>query len=76
VDEPRKDRIDATVDYRRVRDVIAAVSDAKSYVLLETLVAAVADALVEELQLERVRVRVRKPGVAWAEWTGVTCERP
>ena len=72
----RKDRIDATVDYRRVRDVVAAVSDSKSYVLLETLVAAVADALVEELQLERVRVRVRKPGVAWAEWTGVTCERP
>ena len=76
MDEPHKDRIDATVDYRRVRDVVAAVSDSKSYVLLETLVAAVADALVEELQLERVRVRVRKPGVAWAEWTGVTCERP
>ena len=75
MDEPHKDRIDATVDYRRVRDVVAAVSDSKSYVLLETLVAAVADALVEELQLERVRVRVRKPGVAWAEWTGVTCER-
>jgi 7,8-dihydroneopterin aldolase/epimerase/oxygenase len=76
VDEPRADTIEATVDYRRVRDVVLAVSDAKSYVLLETLVAAVADALVEELQLEKVRVRVRKPGVAWAEWTGVTCERP
>jgi 7,8-dihydroneopterin aldolase/epimerase/oxygenase len=76
VDEPRADTIEATVDYRRVRDVVVAVSDAKSYVLLETLVAAVADALVEELQLEKVRVRVRKPGVAWAEWTGVTCERP
>ena len=46
MDEPHKDRIDATVDYRRVRDVVAAVSDSKSYVLLETLVAAVADALV------------------------------
>lgn len=76
MDEPREDRIDATVDYRRVRDVVAAVSAAKSYVLLETLAAAVADALVEELQLEKVHVRVRKPGVAWAEWTGVTCERP
>ena len=74
--EPKEDSIDATVDYRRVRDIVKAVSDAESYRLLETLAAAAADALLAELQLERVRVRVRKPGIAWAEWTGVTCERP
>lgn len=74
--EPREDSIDATVDYRRVRDIVEAVSDAQSHRLLETLAAAAADALLADLQLERVRVRVRKPGIAWAEWTGVTCERP
>jgi dihydroneopterin aldolase len=75
IDEPKEDSIDATVDYRRVRDIVKAVSDAKSYRLLETLAAAAADALLTELQSECVRVRVRKPGIAWAEWTGVTCER-
>ena len=74
--EPKEDSIDATVDYRRVRDIVKVVSDVESYRLLETLAAAAADALLAELQPERVRVRVRKPGIAWAEWTGVTCERP
>jgi dihydroneopterin aldolase len=76
IKEPKEDSIDATVDYRRVRDIVTAVSDADSYRLLETLAAAAADALLAELQIESVRVRVRKPGIAWAEWTGVTCERP
>jgi dihydroneopterin aldolase len=73
--EPKEDRIDATVDYRRVRDIVKRVSDAESYRLLETLAAATADALNAELPVKSVRVRVRKPGIAWAEWTGVTCER-
>jgi dihydroneopterin aldolase len=76
VAEPASDTIDATVDYRRVRDVVRAVSDERSYTLLETLAGAAADALVAEEGIERVRVRVRKPGIAWADWTAVTCERP
>jgi dihydroneopterin aldolase len=73
--EPEKDAIEATIDYRLVRDIVRAVNDAESYRLLETLAAAVADALKAELRVKRVRVTVRKPGIAWAEWTGVTCER-
>jgi dihydroneopterin aldolase len=76
INQPREDAIDATVDYRRVRDIVKSVNEAKSYRLLETLAAAAADALNAELPLRKVRVSVRKPGVAWAEWTGVTCERP
>ena len=76
VEEPRDDAIDATVDYRRVRDIARSVSDGKSYRLLETLAAAIADALTAELSVERVQVRVRKPGVAWAEWTAATAVRP
>ncbi len=74
--EPREDEIDATVDYRRVRDIVREVSDDASYRLLESLAAAAADALVAELPVKGARVRVRKPGIAWADWTGVTCERP
>jgi dihydroneopterin aldolase len=74
--EPKEDAIHATVDYRRVRDIVRGVSDAASYRLLETLAAAAADALVAELPIKSVRVTVRKPGIAWADWTGVTCERP
>ena len=76
INEPKEDAIDATVDYRRVRDIVKSVNEAESYRLLETLVAAAADALQAELPVKRVRVSVRKPGVAWAEWAGVTCERP
>jgi dihydroneopterin aldolase len=76
INQPREDAIDATVDYRRVRDIVKSVNQAESYRLLETLAAAAADALNAELPLKKVRVSVRKPGVAWAEWTGVTCERP
>jgi 7,8-dihydroneopterin aldolase/epimerase/oxygenase len=74
--EPKEDAIEATIDYRHVRDIVCGINDAESYQLLETLAAAIADALNAELRVKRVRVTVRKPGVAWAEWTGVTCERP
>ena len=74
--EPKEDAIDATIDYRHVRDIVRGINDAESYQLLETLAAAIADALNAELRVKRVRVTVRKPGIAWAEWTGVTCERP
>jgi 7,8-dihydroneopterin aldolase/epimerase/oxygenase len=73
---PNDDTIEATVDYRRIRDIVRATSDAVSYRLLETLAARVVDAIDEQLPVNKVRVRVRKPGIAWAEWTGVTSERP
>ena len=76
VPEPARDELDATIDYRRVRDVVRAVNDRESFVLLETFAAAIADALDAELHAEHVEVRVRKPGVAWAEWTAASAERP
>jgi 7,8-dihydroneopterin aldolase/epimerase/oxygenase len=76
INQPKEDAIDATVDYRNVRDIVKSVNEAESYRLLETLAAAAADALHAEFPVKRVRVSIRKPGVAWAEWTGVTCERP
>ncbi len=75
VGEPEADEIGATADYRIVRDVVRTVSDAHAYALLESLAGAVADALMEALAAGRIRVRVRKPGITWAEWTAATVER-
>jgi dihydroneopterin aldolase len=74
--EPSDDVISATIDYRRVRDIVRAVNDSGAFRLLEAFARAIADSVHEELLPDRVRVRVRKPGVAWAEWTAVTVERP
>jgi dihydroneopterin aldolase len=75
VEEPAEDEIHAAVDYRAVRDVVRAVSDAQVYSLIESLAASAADALVAALPAASARVRVRKPRVSWAEWTGATVER-
>jgi 7,8-dihydroneopterin aldolase/epimerase/oxygenase len=60
------DRIENTVDYREVAACVQEISDGGSFHLLEALAAAVANALVERFPLERVRVRVRKPGLELA----------
>ena len=78
VAEPSSDAIEATVDYRAVALAVREVSDARAYVLLETLAAAVAEALLERFPAERVRVRVRKPDVELdppVEWSAATVER-
>jgi dihydroneopterin aldolase len=77
VDEPATDQIEDAVDYRLVADCVREVSDAAPRDLIETLAAAVADALVARFPVARARVRVRKPhppGIA-AEWSAATAER-
>ena len=77
VDEPAADRIDEAVDYRVVAECVRDVSDSGPFELIETLAAAVADALVAQVPATRVRVRVRKPrpGAIAAEWSAATVER-
>jgi dihydroneopterin aldolase len=75
--EPGADRLEETVDYREVVDVVREVS-ATERQLLETLASAVADALMQRFPLQRARVRVRKPEVrldAPIAWTAATAER-
>jgi dihydroneopterin aldolase len=77
VDEPAADRVEASVDYRLVAGCVQEVSDSGPFELIETLAAAVADALVARAGVSGVRVRVRKPrpgGIA-AEWSAATVER-
>jgi len=61
--EPERDEIDETVDYREVVTLVRELSDGRQFQLLESIAAAVADALLERFPAERVRVRVRKPQV-------------
>jgi 7,8-dihydroneopterin aldolase/epimerase/oxygenase len=78
-DSALSDRIEDAVDYRKVAACVQEVSEARRFHLLEALAAAVADALVERFALERVRVRVRKPGLEVeglpAAYSAATVER-
>jgi len=73
------DRLEDAVDYVEIARAVREVSDARQYVLLEALAAAVADELERRFSPDRVRVRVRKPDVrpAGIDGTvGVTVTRP
>jgi 7,8-dihydroneopterin aldolase/epimerase/oxygenase len=71
------DRLEDAVDYRDVADCVREVSDGGQFNLIEALAAAVADALAERFDVERVRVRVRKPSPAGvpAAYAAATVER-
>lgn len=62
-DAGASDVLAAAVDYREIVRVVRTVSDGRAFHLLEALATAVADTLLSELPLARVRVRVRKPEV-------------
>ena len=77
--EPLADDIQATVDYREVVELVQAISKSREFRLLESLAAAVADALLERFAgATHARVRVRKPQVrlgAPVEFAAATAER-
>jgi len=58
------DRIEDTVDYRRIAGLVREVFAGPERLLLEGLAGSVADGILERFPtVERVRVRVRKPDV-------------
>jgi dihydroneopterin aldolase len=77
VAEPAEDSIEDTVDYREIAARVKEISDSRRFALLESLAAAVADALAEDFPVAHVRVRVRKqqPAGIPAEWAAATAER-
>jgi dihydroneopterin aldolase len=76
---PTSDRLDETVDYREVAASVREVSDGAQYRLIELLASAVADELAARFPAQRVRVRVRKPGISPAgltvAYSAATAER-
>jgi dihydroneopterin aldolase len=77
--EPNADRIEETVDYRKVVDLLREISEAREFNLLEALAGAVAEALLQRFpELVHVRVRVRKPRVQLGtavDYAAATVER-
>jgi dihydroneopterin aldolase len=77
---PASDRLEDTVDYRKVAACVREVSDTQAYRLIENLAAAVAEELASRFPAKRVRVRVRKPGISPAgltvEYSAATAEAP
>lgn len=74
----RTDRLDDTVDYVAVADLIREISAARTYNLIEALAATIADELIHRFRVSRARVRVRKPEVQLGspvEYTAATVER-
>ncbi len=58
------DRIEDTVDYRRLAGLVREVFAGQERLLLESLAGAVTDGILERFSaVERVRTRVRKPDV-------------
>jgi dihydroneopterin aldolase len=75
-DRGTTDRIEDAVDYRDVANVVRDVN-AQRFDLIEALATAVADAVYDRFQPERVVVRVRKrPAAMPVEFTAATAERP
>lgn len=63
-DATESDRIEDTVDYRRLAAVVREVFAGRETLLLERLAGAIADTILERFAaVVRVRVRVRKPDV-------------
>jgi 7,8-dihydroneopterin aldolase/epimerase/oxygenase len=55
------DRVEDTVDYSEVCDIVALVATEKSYRTLERLCQVVAERLMERFECESVQVRAAKP---------------
>lgn len=63
-DATASDRIEETVDYRRLAALVQDVFSGPSRLLLEGLAGAVADGVMVRFEtVQRVRVRIRKPDV-------------
>jgi dihydroneopterin aldolase len=77
-DAALSDRIVDAVDYREVAEEVRRVFEGRRYHLLEALAAATADALLARFpDVERARVRVRKPEVRLdppVDYSAVTAE--
>ena len=66
-DPPATDRIEEAVDYREIAECVRAVVERGKYHLLETLAAALADALLGQFPAaRRASVRIAKPEIALA----------
>lgn len=68
------DDVTKTVDYAAVHEAIWRTAQSRRYALVEALAEAIATVLLEKFTIDRVRVRIRKPGALQSrgvDWAGV-----
>ncbi len=71
-----RDRVEDTLDYKKVAKRVIAFVEASSFHLVETLAERIAQLILAEFALAWVRVSVNKPGaIRGAREGGVTIER-
>ena len=76
-DRGADDELDGAIDYTRVAARIRELSDARRFDLLEALASSIADALYEQFQPQRLKLRVRKrPAGLGVEHSAVIVQRP
>jgi FolB domain-containing protein len=72
----KSDSIEASVDYRRIAKRSIAHAESAKRFTVEALAADIADICLEEENVQKVRVRVEKPGaVRFSKSVGVEIER-
>jgi FolB domain-containing protein len=72
----KSDRIEDTVNYRSVNKRILEMAESSSYYLVEALAQRIAEICLEEPGVQKVNVRVNKPGaLRFAGNVGVEIER-
>lgn len=70
------DRVAETVNYRTITKAVIKTVEESSYFLVEALASEIARLIVEDFGVDRVRVRVEKPGaVRFARSVGIDIER-
>lgn len=72
---PKKDDIEGTVDYAEVVKRVEELVGAGECLLVETLLQRVADMVLREFALERVRVELQKFILLQCDWVGAALER-
>ena len=72
----RSDRIEDTVDYRRLKERIVEMVEASHFLLVEALAEAISDVCLSDPRVRKARVRVEKPtALRFARTVGVEIER-
>lgn len=63
-DACERDAIEDSVDYKKVKQEIVKLAEASQYRLVEALAGRIAEICLREKRVQRVEVRVEKPGAA------------
>lgn len=72
---PEKDEIAGTVDYAEVAQRVVELAGEGECLLIETLAQGVAEMILEDFAVERVRLELRKFILPETDWVGVALER-